>query len=66
MLMIGGMRIISSVELKNSMNNYDIFYTNTLIFYEKNKRFAKYKDIFYHLEKYIKILQKNIVLSLAD
>ena len=24
--------------------NYDIFYTNTLIFYEKNKRFSKYKD----------------------
>ena len=35
---------LSSRAKKFDDNNYDVFYTNTFIFYENNKRLAKYKN----------------------
>ena len=45
--------------------NYDIFYTNTLIFYEKNKRFSKYKDYILPTGKIYKKLAKDYCIIVS-
>ena len=45
--------------------NYDIFYTNTLIFYEKNKRFSKYKDYILPTGKIYKKLAKDYCIIIS-
>ena len=43
MWMIGGMKITYQAEKNFESSNYDYFYTNTMIHYEKNKTYKKYK-----------------------
>ena len=45
--------------------NYDIFYTNTLIFYEKNKRFSKYKDYILPAGKIYEKLAKDYCIIIS-
>ena len=45
--------------------NYDIFYTNTLIFYEKNKRFSKYKDYILPTGKIYEKLAKDYCIIIS-
>ena len=45
--------------------NYDIFYTNTLIFYEQNKRFTKYKDYILPTGKIYKKLAKDYCIIIS-
>ena len=46
-------------------HNYDIFYTNTLIFYEKNKRFSKYKDYILPAGKIYEKLAKDYCIIIS-
>ena len=43
MLMTGGRKLLIKQRKVFEDNNYDYFYTNTIIHNEKNKTFKKYK-----------------------
>lgn len=56
---------LSSRAKKFDDNNYDVFYTNTFIFYENNKRFAKYKNYILPSGKIYKNLAKEYCVIIS-